>query len=287
MTTEYSSAFQAPQKRTQGSSPNSNSPSRNSPNKASPLSRSSLNASPFSNSALPPTPSTVSKQVELDHKLALQAHADELEKLDHDSINLVFPEPANPLIGNLMFPGLPEFTRQASIRDQAVSQRLGTFASQRLTPRVNSGILPDSLFVSEDRQRLKLRLEMYDLVEREVAGDGNCQFRALSDQLYGSTDHWDTVRKAVVQQLKKHPDMYQPYVPTEYNEYVTGMAKSGTWGDHVTLKAAADVYGVRISIITSYKENAVLDIQPDKATSQRVLWLSFWAEVHYNSLVPR
>ena len=43
---------------------------------------------------------------------------------------------------------------------------------------------PDPTSALPDRQRLEVRLDRYGLVERIVKGDGNCQFRALSDQLY-------------------------------------------------------------------------------------------------------
>ncbi len=43
---------------------------------------------------------------------------------------------------------------------------------------------------------------MYGLVERTVRGDGNCQFRALADQLYRSEDMHADVRRTVVHQLR-------------------------------------------------------------------------------------
>ena len=50
--------------------------------------------------------------------------------------------------------------------------------------------------------RLETRLDMYGLVERTVRGDGNCQFRALADQLYRSEDMHADVRRTVVHQLR-------------------------------------------------------------------------------------
>ena len=41
----------------------------------------------------------------------------------------------------------------------------------------------------------------------------------------------------------------------------------------------ADVFGLRINVLTSFKEECVIKIEPAKASSSRVLWLSFWAEV--------
>ncbi|KAF3639153.1 hypothetical protein FXO38_22837 [Capsicum annuum] len=51
---------------------------------------------------------------------------------------------------------------------------------------------------SSQLQRLMERLKLYDVVERKVSGDGNCQFRALSDQIYGSSEHHKFMREQVV-----------------------------------------------------------------------------------------
>uniref|UniRef100_A0A0E0DDK3 OTU domain-containing protein n=1 Tax=Oryza meridionalis TaxID=40149 RepID=A0A0E0DDK3_9ORYZ len=44
-------------------------------------------------------------------------------------------------------------------------------------------------------------LNVYGLYEVRVSGDGNCQFRALSDQLYRSPDYHKHVRKEIVKQF--------------------------------------------------------------------------------------
>ncbi|GFH16550.1 OTU domain-containing protein, partial [Haematococcus lacustris] len=125
-------------------------------------------------------------------------------------------------------------------------------------------------------------------MEKVVKGDGACQFRSLSDQLYGDADHHAFVRQQVVQHLRAHAAQYSPFVPDSgYDSYCADMGKQGTWGDHVTLQAAADHFGLRINVLSSYPDTAVLTILPESTKSQRVLWLSFWAEVHYNSLYPR
>jgi hypothetical protein len=141
--------------------------------------------------------------------------------------------------------------------------------------------------VTPDRERLLLRLEQYSLVEKIVTGDGACQFRSLSDQLYRTPLYHDVVRNKVLEQLKSHPELYSMYVPAEYGKYCTEMSKPTTWGDHVTLKAAADTYGLQIKVLTSFVDTALIKIEPKQTQSQRVLWLSFWAEVHYNSIYPK
>jgi hypothetical protein len=57
----------------------------------------------------------------------------------------------------------------------------------------------------------------------------------------------------------------------------------GSW-----TQAAANVYGVEIHLLTSYKDTVWMEIKPqDGAKTQKSLWLSFLAELHYNSLYSR
>ncbi|KAL3839677.1 hypothetical protein ACJIZ3_024268 [Penstemon smallii] len=170
--------------------------------------------------------------------------------------------------------------------DGEVEKRLYQMNPVPHIPRIN-GDIPSVDEATSDHQRLIDRLELYDLIEQKVQGDGNCQFRALSDQFYRTPDHHKFVRQEVVRQLKAHPEMYQGYVPMEYADYMKRMYKSGEWGDHVTLQAAADSYGVRIIVVTSFKDTCYIEILPKDQNSKRVIYLSFWAEVHYNSIYPQ
>jgi hypothetical protein len=45
------------------------------------------------------------------------------------------------------------------------------------------------------------RLATYGLAELQMEGDGNCQFRALADQLFRNADYHKHVRKHVVKQV--------------------------------------------------------------------------------------
>ncbi|KAK3232490.1 hypothetical protein Dsin_004371 [Dipteronia sinensis] len=178
-----------------------------------------------------------------------------------------------------------DMTDESSFFDGEVGKRLNQMVPVPHVPKIN-GELPSSDEEMSDHQRLLERLELYNLVENKVQGDGNCQFRALSDQLYGSPEHHKVVREQVIIQLKSHPQIYEGYVPMAYGDYLNKMSKNGEWGDHVTLQAAADKYGVRIFVITSFKDTCCIEILPNYQKSQRVLCLSFWAEVHYNSIYP-
>ncbi|KAM6568916.1 hypothetical protein CsatB_016901 [Cannabis sativa] len=153
-------------------------------------------------------------------------------------------------------------------------------------PRIN-GEIPSIDEATSDHQRLLDRLQSFGFIEHKVQGDGNCQFRALSDQLYDTPDNHKNVRRQVVNQLKSHSEIYEGYVPMAYDDYLEKMSKSGEWGDHVTLQAAADAYGVKIIVMASFKDTKFIEILPKFQTPKRVIYLSFWAEVHYNSIYPQ
>eukprot|EP00897_Mesotaenium_endlicherianum_P009143 jgi/Mesen1/8257/ME000445S07410 len=168
--------------------------------------------------------------------------------------------------------------------DSEVKRRLSRMSSIPHEMRTNSGRLPTPDHATSDHQRLMDRLYLYGLRERQISGDGNCQFRALADQLFASADKHAYVRKCVVHQLKNSPDLYEAHIPDKFSDYVKKMSKSGEWGDHVTLQAAADYWGVKICLLTTFKDNYLIEIMPRKKVPKADIWLSFWAEVHYNSI---
>ena len=173
---------------------------------------------------------------------------------------------------------------------------------------------------TDARRRLSALLKTYGLAEVCVRGDGNCQYRALAHQIYGIEHEHAAVRERVVQQLAQDPLRYRPFVVDvvsgahhdedgiehrrresaqdtcdgggdddgecgpDYTTYVAQVATEGTWGDHVTLQAAADAYGLNVSLLTSFESEPLIEILPRERKSTRTVWLSFWAEVHYNAI---
>lgn len=179
----------------------------------------------------------------------------------------------------------PPEIEDESLLDGEVGKRMNDMVPIPHVPKTNGEIPTPDEEVS-DHQRLLDRLQVYELVELKVQGDGNCQFRALSDQIYRTAEHHRFVRQEIVEQLKLQPELYEGYVPMAYGDYLKQMSMNGQWGDHVTLQAAADAYGVKIFIITSFRDTCYIEILPHTPKSKRIIFLSFWAEVHYNPIYP-
>ncbi|XP_033147133.1 OVARIAN TUMOR DOMAIN-containing deubiquitinating enzyme 11 isoform X2 [Brassica rapa] len=158
-------------------------------------------------------------------------------------------------------------------RDGMLGKRLSHLDSIPHTPRVNNQI-PDINDATLDHELLSVRLATYGLAELQMEGDGNCQFRALADQLFRNPDYHKHVRKHIVKQggIKLLSDSFLDVI------------RPGEWGDHVTLQAAADRFEAKICLVTSFREQSYIEILPHNKNPLKEAWLSFWSEVHYNSL---
>ena len=87
------------------------------------------------------------------------------------------------------------------------------------------------------RTRLLEKLKERGLREVQVFGDGNCQFRALSEQLYGNEDSHKAIRARVVEHLRENKKRYEGFDEDTYEKFVYKMSQDESWGDHTTLQA--------------------------------------------------
>eukprot|EP01122_Echinamoeba_exundans_P007963 TRINITY_DN2550_c0_g1_i5.p1 TRINITY_DN2550_c0_g1~~TRINITY_DN2550_c0_g1_i5.p1 ORF type:complete len:613 (+),score=123.20 TRINITY_DN2550_c0_g1_i5:1487-3325(+) len=149
----------------------------------------------------------------------------------------------------------------------------------------------------QTRERLNQRLELFQMREtREIPGDGNCQMYSMSDQLWKSLDHHRLVRRDIVNWLRANSELELPNGAKlkdfvhgmSWDQYCDGMAKDGTWGDHLTLIAASELYAARIMIISSTVDEAsfITEIVPTTQPVQRSIFLCHYAEFHYSSILP-
>ena len=61
----------------------------------------------------------------------------------------------------------------------------------------------------------------------------NCMFRALSDQIHGSSDQHLNMRADVVDFMRKHRDDFEPFLvdETSYDRHLQLLSENGTYGN--------------------------------------------------------
>jgi OTU-like cysteine protease len=96
----------------------------------------------------------------------------------------------------------------------------------------------------------------------KMSDDGNCLFRAISDQLYYDygSDHAQ-VRSEVCDLLEAHEQEYAGFLVLDENEpdedakdfasYVSAMRQDGEWGGNLELVVAARLYRYVIRFVIS------------------------------------
>jgi len=140
--------------------------------------------------------------------------------------------------------------------------------------------------VRDGETLLDQRLSFAGLEQEIMRGDGNCQFRSLSFQMFETQELHAHVRKRVCAYMLSKRDDYAIYFEEgEFDQYVGRMSMLCTWGDELTLRAAADCFGCIIHVVTSTVENWHLKYDPEGQPACKRLFLTYISPVHYNSIV--
>ncbi|KAI8998062.1 hypothetical protein BC832DRAFT_595328 [Gaertneriomyces semiglobifer] len=86
---------------------------------------------------------------------------------------------------------------------------------------------------------------------KDMTGDGNCLFRALSDQYDGTPGYHAKHRQTVCEHLSHHRDTYAPFVGDDegsFEQHVCRMRQDGVYGGNMELVAFARAMGVDIAV---------------------------------------
>ncbi|KAE8451712.1 hypothetical protein EG329_003169 [Mollisiaceae sp. DMI_Dod_QoI] len=148
-----------------------------------------------------------------------------------------------------------------------------------------------------------------------IRGDGNCLFRALSDQIYGDQSRSTEIRAQVVEYMEKNPADFKPFidveaarglrrnpkrkntgaalvvdVPTEdqinqaWIQYLANMARNGTFADNLEIRAFAATYAVDVRVYQqtyTYFIKCGEDLHPGE--ERRIAHIALQYE-HYSSV---
>ncbi|ODO07159.1 hypothetical protein L198_00738 [Cryptococcus wingfieldii CBS 7118] len=104
---------------------------------------------------------------------------------------------------------------------------------------------------------VKSEIARLGLSLRDVQGDGNCLFRCLSDQLYGTEKRHAEMRRLVCDYLASHKDTMEgfvvPFMKTGegFEGYVSRMRQSKQFGSHIEIQAAARIFRRDIRVVMS------------------------------------
>lgn len=77
---------------------------------------------------------------------------------------------------------------------------------------------------------------------KQIAADGSCLFRAVSEHVYDTQSYHDAVRRACVQHIRANSHVYKKFIATDFEMYASNMENVKSWGGHMEMHAMASVY---------------------------------------------
>ena len=121
-----------------------------------------------------------------------------------------------------------------------------------------------------DDAQFRTSLQSQGHTIQEMASDGNCLFRSLSDQLYrDSGAQHALVRNEICNHLQQHRETFECFLLmndedediVDFDEYVSKMREDGEWGGNVELVVASRVYRRNVKIYSGLYDGGVMLIQ--------------------------
>ena len=161
------------------------------------------------------------------------------------------------------------------------------FLSGGMNPTISQSNQIDTAESSCDR--LINRLLQKGLQPFDVGGCGDCFFRSVSHQYYGSPDFHIEIRQAGVKHLQEHPELFVESVSEHsWQMYLQRMTTPGTWCDNIIIQAVANQLHCVIHIIESRlscPEGSTITPSGDQEIT-KVLFVGYIEDLHYVSTVP-
>ena len=104
--------------------------------------------------------------------------------------------------------------------------------------------------VHDDTEYFNMELRRQGLQMKIIPGDGNCQFRALADQMDGHEKNHERFRAEVVDFMRQNRQDFEPFIENNetFDDYTARILRGGHqgWGGEQELMAFARLYNVNI-----------------------------------------
>ena len=130
-----------------------------------------------------------------------------------------------------------------------------------------------------------------DLELVDIDSDGHCQFKAVSKTLFGTQDHYLTLRWQTARYMLICRSRFEPVMPrkfTTFEKYCEAIATTTEWGDHSSLQILAEIYRVKFQVLSTLRGGSKFElIQPiPEDPLLDTIFIAHFGEYHYQSIKP-
>ncbi|CAF1332421.1 unnamed protein product [Rotaria sordida] len=149
----------------------------------------------------------------------------------------------------------PDSTKITDVNKSPSTRELEFLSNLKETVPFNNLTIGDSRFHSLTEQ-----LRVLNLRTIAIIGDGNCFFRAISDQLFDTQTYHRRLRSDAITYIRRNIAAFEFFVSDEDNtiyDYIFRMEKNYTYADHLIIMATASILNQNI-IIHEYGKRPLL-----------------------------
>src|SRR3989338_3793305 len=130
------------------------------------------------------------------------------------------------------------------------------------------------------------------LLMHPIKGDGNCLFRAVALQVYGSPEPHGLLRQRCMDFIENSRATYEPFTGPDFEGYVAvkrrdGMETPLAWGGHMEVQALSEMFSTRFEIYDAETGKTVNIDHESYSDAEVPVRLSYHHGNHYNALVSR
>jgi len=115
---------------------------------------------------------------------------------------------------------------------------------------------PANMNKTEQNSKSNLSLQQWRTLK--CVGDGNCLFRAISNQVYGKQSFHPKVRNEIVKYIQSERSHFENDITKEqttFEDYIEAIQKPSSWGGNTVLIAASELYSKQIFIYNYIKND--------------------------------
>ncbi|XP_062579086.1 uncharacterized protein LOC134241009 [Saccostrea cucullata] len=130
------------------------------------------------------------------------------------------------------------------------------------------------------------------MFEKEILGDGNCFFRAISFSLTNSEDFHNVIRNSVCEHMIENKELFQSFLKdgvqsVESHLLSTGMSREGTWATEVEIFAMVHLLNVDIYTYSEQRwlRFSVDEVEPSMQSRNGAIYLNHQQQNHYNVVI--
>jgi len=143
----------------------------------------------------------------------------------------------------------------------------------------------DSATLPYDETAFEEQLKSSGFLIKRMAGDGNCLFRAVADQVYGDSEMHDEVRRRCMDYMEKERDHYSQFVTEDFTEYLRRKRMDQVFGNHLEIQAICEIYNRPIEVYAYGHREPINIFHKYYFTDSAPIRLSYHYGNHYNAVI--